>query len=249
MDFRRSTIGVLRKLRINKIVARLYYRYAHGFSSATRELPAALERCFDVAMELGTADRGDYYEFGIFKGYSLWKAQQLANERGLTGMRFFGFDSFAGLPTPSGIDETEEEFFYGSQYACSLEAVTRNLTRAGADWNRTRLIEGYFADSLTEETKRREGMRAASIVVVDCDLYSSARSALHFVKDLLLPRSILVLDDWNAFDKADDRGERRAFREFLEENEHLTATDLFEYGTYGKTFLLEGGQAKPTDVG
>jgi hypothetical protein len=41
---------------------------------------------------------GDYYEFGLYRGHSLWSAQQAADRLGISGMRFFGFDSFEGLP-------------------------------------------------------------------------------------------------------------------------------------------------------
>lgn len=238
MNMRKATIQLLRRLRVNKLAARTYYRYVHGFSSATNELPEALERCFEMAAQTGTAQGSDYYEFGVFKGYAFWKAQETANRLGFNEMRFFGFDSFAGLPEPEGVDQTEQEFFYKSQYSCSKQNVIENLTAAGADWDRTHLVEGYFEDSLTEETKRRHAMGPACIVLVDCDLYSSAKCALDFVKDRLQDNTILIFDDWNAFNRDDQRGERRAFREFLAENDQFTAVPLFDYGTYGSVFQV-----------
>jgi hypothetical protein len=35
---------------------------------------------------------------GLFNGYSFWFAQTAARDRRLDTVRFFGFDSFAGLP-------------------------------------------------------------------------------------------------------------------------------------------------------
>lgn len=43
-------------------------------------------------------------------------------------------------------------------------------------------------------------------------------------------KTILIFDDWNCFDKDNERGQRKAFREFLERNKHLSAEDLFTYG-------------------
>jgi hypothetical protein len=45
-------------------------------------------------------------EFKVFKGYCFWHAQKVARRRHTSAMRIFGFHSFAGPPTPQGIDVT-----------------------------------------------------------------------------------------------------------------------------------------------
>ena len=69
-------------------------------------------------------------------------------------------------------------------------------------------------------------------------LYESTVEVLAFVQHMLVDGSILLFDDWNAFDMDANRGERRAFREFSERNPQWEAERLFSYGVYGQVFAL-----------
>jgi len=247
VQLRPLVVKALQKTRLNRVAHRVYYSYVHGFNTASPGLLPAMERCFELAGEWNTAVQGDYCEFGIFKGYSFWYAQQLARRRRFDRMRFFGFDSFAGLPEVDGVDRTRDGDFYRGQYACSKEQVIRNLDSKGVDWNRTFLVEGFFEQTLNERTCRELGVERVSIALIDCDLYASTVCVLNFIRDLLTQRTIVLFDDWNCFDRDDNRGQRRALREFLEENPGLTAEPLFEYGVYGKVFAL-GATAPPQVV-
>lgn len=210
----------------------------HGFASAGKELPDVVQRCLEQAITFGTVLRGDYYEFGVFKGHTFWQAQRRAKALGLEQMRFFGFDSFEGLPEPQGPDVTEQQHFYQGQFAWSFADVSRTLEAHGIDWDTAFLIKGYFEDVLTDETKQRYGMGKVAIALVDCDLYASAAEVLRFMSDMLIDKSILIMDDWNSFGGADDRGERRALREFLAAHPQWSAEALFAYGAYGQVFIM-----------
>jgi hypothetical protein len=208
-----------------------------GFRAESPITLEAVERALGIVGAQGLADRGDYYEFGIFRGYTLWYAQQLMNRLGYRSMRVVGFDSFEGLPEVSGVDDYKGDFSKG-QYAASLAYVRDQLTKHGVDWQRTILVPGYFEATLNAELKRELALRPAATVLIDCDLYESARLALGFIGDLLLDGAIVIFDDWNAFDRDDDRGERRAFREFLAGRPDIAAEALFDYGTHGKAFRV-----------
>lgn len=238
MTLRIRLAKLMKAVGINRIAARIYYRHFHGFASAGRQLPEVVARAMERAKEMGTAEQGDYYEFGIFKGHTFLSAQRAADERGIRGMRFYGFDSFQGLPEPKGLDRTEEEHFYEGQYACSYENVHSNLTEHGLDWDRAHLIRGFFEDTLTNATKEEHGMGPAAVALVDCDLYASSAEVLGFLSDLLVDGSVLIMDDWNAFDGRDDRGQRRALAEFLEEHSKWRVEPWFEYGSYGRAFIV-----------
>jgi O-methyltransferase len=235
------TVKAMRALGVNKMMHRVYYNYVHGFDTANKYVLPALDRCFELLDDARSPGAGDYMEFGVFKGYCLWHAQKVARRRQMSAMRFFGFDSFAGLPAPQGIDATAAEDFYQGQYSCSKAVVERNLDANGVDWDRTFLIEGFFRDSLTAETRERYGMKRVALALIDCDLYESTSQVLEFLAPLVDEGTILMLDDWNAFDADDHKGQRRAFREFLATCEQLSAKPCFSYGHYGQVFTLTAG--------
>ena len=235
---RRTTVALLQRTHLNKVAHRLYYRYVHGFASASPGLMPALDRCFAEAATRGTLQQGDYLEFGVFKGYAFWYAQQAARRYRAPRLRFFGFDSFNGLPEVENADHTAHNEFYRGQFCCSKQRVIDNLNTAGVDWTRTFLIEGYFEQSLTNDVRRRHGIEKAPIILIDCDLYSSTSQVLQFVAPMIMDQTIVLMDDWNCFNADNERGQRRAFREFLAGNPQLRAEPLFAYGPYGQTFLM-----------
>jgi O-methyltransferase len=235
---RRLIVKCLQATRLNRIAHRVYYTYVHGFDAATKTTVEGIEKAFAHAQEQGALEDGDYYEFGLFKGYSFWAAQKAADARGAHSMRFFGFDSFAGLPDVSGPDKTETGDFYKGQYACAYDAVRDALDNAGVDWDRTVLIPGYFSESLTPELRDKHGMRDVAIALIDCDLYASTADVLRFVDPLIRDRSILIFDDWNCFDGDNDKGQRRAFREYLARRADLKAEPLYAYGSWGQAFSM-----------
>jgi len=191
---------------MNKLVHRIYYQYFHGFNAANKDVLPALEKCLKKSKDLGSFKGGDYYEFGIFKGFSFWFAQKKAKELGLENVRFFGFDSFEGLPTIEGVDKTRRNIFYRVQYSCSQKDVEKNLNKFGVDWSRTFLIKGFFTESLNERIKKQHKMDKIAIALIDCDLYSSTAEVLNFIKDMLSNKCILLFDDWNCFGKDNIRG-------------------------------------------
>lgn len=238
MRLRYFIVKCLQATRLNRIAHKLYYNYAHGFGAATKATLEGIEKAFAHAQEQGTLDDGDYYEFGLFKGYSFWAAQKAADDHGARGMRFFGFDSFAGLPDVSGSDKTKDGDFYKGQYACSYDAVRDALDDAGVDWSRTTLIPGYFDESLKPELRDEHGMRDVVIALIDCDLYASTADVLRFIDPLIRDRSILIFDDWNCFDGDNDKGQRRAFREYLASRTAIKAEPLYAYGSWGQAFSM-----------
>lgn len=235
---RHAIVRLLQILRINRAAHRLYYRYIHGFQPGQREVIDALPEAFAAAAEKGLLQKGDYYEFGLFKGYSFWTAQKTAAGLGLESMRFFGFDSFQGLPDIGHVDKTPHQEFYKGQYYCGKKQVIKNLDSQGVDWDRTYLIEGYFNKSLTPDLKKSYRMKPVAIALIDCDLYTSTVDVLNFLEDLLMDGSILMFDDWNCFNKDNSKGQRRAFREFLEKHSDIKAKPFFNYGSYGQVFII-----------
>jgi hypothetical protein len=220
-----------------RLASRAYYVLNRSSDSMSPSTPEALRRAFATAREQFGEDVGDYYEFGLFRGGAFAAAQDVCRELGLRVPRFWGFDSFQGLPPVEGVDETDD-LFYEGQYAASKEEVERNLSRRGVDWDRTTLIEGFFSESLTEETKRRHHFRRVGVALVDCDLYSSTVEVLDWLAGYLDEGSILLFDDWDSFGGRSDLGQKKAFGDFLDAHPELRAEDLLTYEYHGRGFVL-----------
>lgn len=187
---RRGLVRLLQITGLNAIASKLYYDHVHGFRSASTGLDKGLEQIFRFAKDFGSFRSAPVYcEFGVFKGYSFWKAQQLANGLGISGLRFFGFDSFEGLPEVKGIDKEGGAEFRKGQYSCSLDAVKENLEEAGGvDWRNTYLVKGYFSQTLTPERASAYDIAAVGVAMIDCDLYESTVDVLNFLRGRLMTR-------------------------------------------------------------
>ncbi len=157
---------------------------------------------------------GDYLEFGTFQGQSLTAFYRAAQKFGVPEMRFFGFDSFEGLPeTPTCPPLTEgasETAFLAGNYACSQEELTTILEGNGVDMAKVTLVPGYYNESLSDDLSTELAIDVAGIINIDCDLYESSADALSFVTSLLRSGTILIFDDWLAYDGHPFRGEQRA---------------------------------------
>jgi len=189
---------------------------------------------------------GDYLEFGVCHGTSINCMHEVLNEVQLTNVRLFGFDSFEGMP--KNAESEDEGQWYPGQYRSELEETTYFLNSKNVDWKRTFLVKGWFSETLTDDFKKKHNIAKASIIMIDCDIYSSSKEALNFCLPMIKDKCILVFDDWNTGDLAEKNlGERRAFDEFMKENTHLVAE---EFGNYhydgkpnGKVFVVTNSKA------
>jgi O-methyltransferase len=156
--------------------------------------------------------------------------------------RLFGFDSFAGYPTVAAIDN--ENMLQPGDHACPIEESSKYLTAKGIDWNRTFLIKGWFADTLNEEVREYYDIEKVSIVMIDCSLYTAAKECLNFCVPLIRDVAIIFISEWN---KDHSTGERRAFEEFLYENQGIKAKliDTYHHNrrSAGRLYLIT--KAKP----
>lgn len=199
----------------------------HTFSPATPDTVKGISKAFAIAD--ANCLSGDYYEFGLYKGFVFSYAHKISKD---SNTRFFGFDSFEGLPEVEGTDAGAK--FRKGQYACSLEQVKKNIRSVATD--KTFLIPGFYEDTLLRKLPYSFGK--AKVVLIDCDLYSSTVLVLNFIRPFLQQGTIILFDDWNCFNASDDRGERRATQEFLQRNPHISLTHLGTFGWHGEYFLV-----------
>jgi len=194
--------------------------------------------CLDWLSSRGLLEGTDVLEFGIFRGFNVWFSQAYCRLRGVRDVRFFGFDSFFGLPEISGVDSRGT--FHEGEFSAYKADVEHYFTRFSVDWTQTFLVEGFFSETLNPATIQRLSVRPCSLAVVDCDLYSSTVEVLNFLEGLLCPVSVIYFDDWRDFGNV-DAGEPLAFREFQERTAARFRTEdipLTPGITKGKAFAL-----------
>jgi O-methyltransferase len=255
----RKAMRAAKALRLNRLVravvrrlpARLRVRFAAGVYALNRRAGegtahvAAVElreRLGEALTRLGAQraagqPMGDYLEFGVYAGGTMACFDRTRRELGLDDVRLFGFDSFEGLPAAAG--EEAPDRFRAGMFTCTAAEARENMRREGVDMGRVELVEGWFEDTLTEETRARHGIDQVSVIMLDCDLYSSAKAALRFSAPLIDGAAVVVCDDWV---HGGPEGEQRAFREFLDET-GLSAEALGQYRAGGhedggRTFLV-----------
>jgi O-methyltransferase len=201
------------------------------FSQVLRNLTASLSD------RIGKQNVGDYLEFGVYNGTSLSCAYRIFQDLGLSQSRFFGFDSFEGMPSEA--DYEDDGAWMPGQCSCTLEAATRLLTQRGIDWNKVFLVKGWFSETLTSSFLETRTISKASVLMIDCDLYSSSLAALNFAEPLIKDEALVIFDDWHAFQMAErNLGEKRAFAEFLARHTELQATEIDSYNEFSLIFRV-----------
>jgi hypothetical protein len=156
--------------------------------------------------------------------------------QGWERMRFFGFDSFEGLPEPKGIDLNGP--FQRGYFTCPLETVAQNLQKAQVALEKTVLVKGWYQDTLTAATRQKHQMGAAAVIHIDSDLYESAKLALAFVTPLLQDGTVIIFDDWFQYRGHPQKGERRAFAEWLDATPGWVATEYHKEGVWRNSFIM-----------
>jgi O-methyltransferase len=205
---------------------------------------------------------GDYLEFGVFAGHSFIdsynvikevfeyhsKTHSGRREEGLScikaiweNMRFFAFDSFQGLPELAGVDK-QTSYFNKGEYKSADSQFRENLIKAGIPLDKVIMVDGWFEDTCNQETIRRFRMRGASIIHIDCDLFSSTRVALDFIRPLMLDGTVIIFDDWYCYRGNPRLGEAGAFNEWKERMPGWTFVEYQKEGSSRNSFIASKGE-------
>ncbi len=200
------------------------------------------ENFLEMVMDYARSSRlsGDYLEFGVFQGHTFISSFHFANSQGknLSNMRFFAFDSFQGLPKPEGVDIETFDHFKEGDYSFSLDNFVKNLKRSNVDMKRVIITPGWFNKTLNSKLKDKFILKKASIVYIDCDLYSSTVDVLNFVEDLIYPGTLIAFDDWFTFRGSPDQGEQLAFKVWLKKHPKIKVEEFRKFGWHGNSFIV-----------
>ncbi len=135
-----------------------------------------------------TGQRGVALEFGVATGETL----ALMARR----MHAIGFDSFEGLP-----EDWRPEFKAGHFDGVMPSSPIPNST----------LVTGWFADTLPNYPWPKH----IALVHIDCDLYSSTKTALDHIAYEVEDGTYIVFDEIFGYEGSEEH-EEKAFREWID---------------------------------
>ncbi len=137
-------------------------------------------------------------EFGVHEGRTI----KIMREELGDSYKFFGFDSFMGLPEDwEGTDLRKGHF--------STEGVTPNI-------DGVEVFAGWFEDTIP---KYLEVADTIGLLHIDCDLYSSTKTVFKYLHEYIKKGTIIVFDEWiyNYNESCSDH-EQKAFYEYVDDH-------------------------------
>ncbi|GHT44381.1 hypothetical protein FACS189454_01570 [Planctomycetales bacterium] len=186
--------------------------------------------------------QGDYLEFGVFTGSSFCHAIQCEKKsinynkrnKNYIPAHCWGFDSFEGFGNLSENDD--HPTFQDDIFFVDYNSVAKRVKKTARKRIETALVKGLFSDSLRDGAEKM-GIQRAKIIMIDCDTYIGASQALAFCEPVLQEGTLLIMDDMNAFKGSPNKGEAKAFSEFLERI-NFGAKLAFSYGIGGQVYIM-----------
>ncbi len=134
--------------------------------------------------------KGDYIEFGVFKGKSLYHSYKTAKKLKISNkITFWGLDSFEGFPVEN------HEFYKSNNFKSSKFKVSKFFKK----YENIKIIDGYFEDTLA--SNEAKDIKIISFAFIDCDIYESAEVAFKFIKNKMTQGSFVMIDDFTSIDK------------------------------------------------
>lgn len=201
--------------------------------SRAQERARFFRLAFDYLADSGVV--GAYAEFGCHRARTFRMALTEARRHNLDRMMFWACDSFAGPPKPS---EHDDDPRWHPEALTTTEAEFTGIIKAhGIYTDRVRTMKGLYKDTLSPGGIAH-GISNIAFANVDCDLYESARDALAFIDERLVPGAIVYIDDAVAGTKGDpNKGAYRAFGEYVTDTKRWNFLPHMTVGWWGKSFL------------
>ena len=162
---------------------------------------------------------GAIVECGVWRGGAIMAAALTLKQLGVSDRTFYLYDTFCGMPEPSGNDNRlgnyanpREKFRLlqtgpDSSDWCraSLDEVRQNLATTQYNFNRFKFVEGKV-----EETIPGTLPDEISILRLDTDWYESTKHEMIHLFPRLVSKGVLIVDDYHTWS-----GSRKAVDEYL----------------------------------
>ena len=158
---------------------------------------------------------GDYIEFGIFKGKSLYHSLKTYNKIYNENLKnFYGLDSFEGFPV-------ENHNFYKKE---NFESSFSDVQKTFRKYKNVHIKKGFFSYSL--KSKNLAEIDKICFAFVDCDIFESSLPVFEYLKTRMVSGGFIMVDD---FLSVDDNGNSimKALFKYFELNK-----DIFFYSQY-----------------
>ncbi len=200
---------------------------------------------------------GDYVEFGVYHGDSFlesikqfkqfkkwlenqknssetWRVQVAINSPLNQAVYFHGLDTFEGMPK----NDEKNFIFHEKSYLSSHEKVLGRIRKV--NFKNFFLYKGKFNESEKEILENFKD-RKISIANIDCDIYSSTVDSFKIIENFLQIGSIILLDDYNAFNADNLKGQRKALHEYKKKTKWIIEP-FFSYMYSGQSFIVVGNK-------
>jgi O-methyltransferase len=191
---------------------------------------------------------GDYAEFGCWTGTTFrlaWhESRRAASVIGLWDRqppherRLWAFDSFAGLPSPRNPADVHPRWEPGT-LRIGLDEFHTLLAAEGIPRSAYEVVPGFYENTLVAPTPVPALPEDICLAYVDCDLYSSTVTVLHFLSSRLKHGMILALDDYYCYSSDRPSGERQALADAFPFENGWNLVPYRPFGWHGMSFIVE----------
>jgi O-methyltransferase len=191
-------------------------------SPYTMTTPAALVALADAVRHLVAAGvEGAIVESGVWRGGSMMAVARTLMDEGHDDVDLYLFDTFEGMPAPSGRDVRWSGESAHDLLARDLDVDTSKLwARAGLeDVQRVMALTGYPASRVhyvkgrVQDTMPEHAPDRIALLRLDTDWYESTCHELTHLYPRLSPGGILIIDDYGWW-----RGQREATDEYFRDH-------------------------------
>lgn len=185
---------------------------------------------------------GDFVECGVWKGGTAGMMALAQMEYGKKKRKLHLFDSFAGLPQATekdsnvdkkrfGIRDTKDKLESSGELAADDTFVKELLfNQIKYPEEMTYIYKGWFQDTVPSAVK---DIPQIALLRLDGDLYESTKICLEYLWDKVVPRGVIVIDDYKSYE-----GCEKAIAEFYETLEFKPLLSHIESG--GARYLIKG---------
>lgn len=147
---------------------------------------------------------GDIVECGVWAGGSTMAAARTLLQSGDTSRHLYLFDTFEGMPAPTGADvapdgQTAEELMANADpddpasawSIVPLEQVKENVARIGYPEDKIHYVKGLVEQTVPEQAPER-----IALLRLDTDWYESTRHEMEHLYPRITPSGVLIVDDY-----------------------------------------------------